>query len=195
MNRKSSALPAYAFPGRRLVVLVSGMALFVLGAVIGSSPAMAQQDPVPCDRLDISLSSDFINPVCYRSTFPGAGAIGWREQIHAENSQLHITVMSAKAGNTRSYMNGTSINRLYQNFSFPPEMKLLSEPEKTAQGIEFATVGAPSSTHCILFLREARPGYGGYRLLQYGIVCDKRRTSVYSLADVEVLLSKIDLAD
>lgn len=169
-------------------------AILVFAMCLASLPASAQE-PVPCDRLQTSLSSEFANSICYRNRFSGSDARGWHEQIRGENSQHMISVINVKATDSRSYIRGTSIDQLYRRFSLPPEMKRLGEAATTEQGFEFVTVGAPASTHCILFLREIRPRRGGYQEMQYGLACDKARVSSYSVGDVESLLSKIDFAE
>lgn len=181
-------------PGLRWAVAATGM-IFMAVAVVAVSPrASAQNDPVPCEQLDTSLNSEFANSICYRSRFRG-DASGWHEHIQGENSRHLISVVTAKAINSRSYLRATNIRQIFERFSFPPEMSLLGDPEKTERGFEFATVGTPSSAYCFVFLREQRPGWGGYRQMQYGLICDKSRNSVYSVTDVETLLAKIDFAD
>ena len=181
-------------PGLRSSFVATRMIGLMLALGVMSPPALAQE-PVPCDRLETSLSPEFANSICYRSRFTGSDARGWHEQIQAENTRHLITVVRAKATDNRSYLHGTSIDQLFRRFSLPPEMKMLSDPATTEQGFQFATVGAPASTYCILFLREDRPRRGGYQILQYGLACDKARDSAYSVGDVEALLSKINFAE
>lgn len=196
MKGNQDAFPKVVDLVRRLRTILVAAGALGLSLAIGTwSPSALAQDPVPCDRLDTNLSEEFVNPICHRSRFAGSHARGWHEQIQAENTRHLVTVIAAKATNSRSYLRGTNISRLYRQFSFPPEMALLSDPEKTESGFEFATVGVPSSIHCFLFLREQFPGRGGYREQQYGLICDKSRQGIYSMSDVETLLSKINFAD
>lgn len=174
---------------------IAAAGAFLLGLVLGmASPGAMAQDPVNCDRLQTSLSTEFANTICYRRRFSGETS-GWHEHIQGENSRHLITVVVLKATDNRTYLQGTSIERLYRQFEFPSDTALLTDPEKTADGFEFATVGAPSSTHCFLFLREQRPSRGGYRELQYGLACDKTRMSRYATGDVEALLAKISFSE
>lgn len=196
MNSRSGLMwrPAYhRFAGPRPTIAAAGA--FLLGLALGiASPGVMAQEPVSCDRLQTSLSTDFANTICYRRRFSGETS-GWHEHIQGENSRHLITVVVVKATNSRTYLQGTSIERLYRQFEFPSDTALLTDPEKTADGFEFATVGAPSSTHCFLFLREQSPSRGGYRELQYGLACDKTRMNSYATGDVEALLAKINFSE
>lgn len=166
--------------------------MFALGVM---SPPANALEPVTCDQLDISLSSEFANSICYRDRFSANDARGWYEQIRGENDRHLITVVSNRSTDSRTYVRSTSIDQLYERFSFPPEMKLQGEPQTTEQGFEFATVRAVGSTACFLFLRQETRRRGGFRAHQYGLFCDKSHESLYTARDVEALLSKIQFRE
>ncbi len=196
MSRYSSvfSMPASHLSDIRSASVAAWISFLIFASCMMSLPARAQA-PVPCDQLVTSVSSEFANSICFRDGFAGSDARGWHEQIQAENAQHLLTVVVAKTTGSRSYLRGTSLDQLFRRFALPPEMTQMGDKGTTEQGFEFVTIGAPASTHCLLFLREDRPMRGGYQGLKYGFACDKAHNSVYSIGDAEILLSKIDFAD
>lgn len=172
---------------------ITALTLVFLCASAAFTSASAQ-DPVPCDRLKSSVNSEFVNPICYRDRWSGR-ALGWSEHIQAENDRYMISFVYLRATTGHSYVRRVDIDDVFDQFSLPRGVKILSDKATTDDGFEFITVGSPSTMNCFIFLRQIAPIYGGYRLQQSGLVCDKTKNDLYTISDVDALMSKIDFGD
>ncbi len=187
----------YGWRGRlhpqKSISVVIGITLIAGSLLIAPSPP-SLADAETCGDLRMSLSDQFREQDCTREQFRGAGYDGtaWIETIKSTNTEFFLYVMSQRAATSRTYISGTNIEQLFGVYDFGSSARMVGEPKRTMDGVEFVTID--NGNTCILFLKEAIPRMRGYGFLASGIGCERDKIGVYSEEDAERMISHIDFS-